>query len=319
MKIIIDFNNPPTSTKMVILEKRHIIGVAAAIALLLLIIVFQSAKAIASYWVQTDSPIVTEIAKNEIKKSNERRNLLWQDNVDTLLTEIADLHSNIIALRQNGIALANYMGLSGELLFTPPKEPTHFNKLSHSSAPETKSADITDWLYQQTAVADTIEKNYQILNYYGINNAIQSKTIPIENPVLGQSWTSSRYGYRRDPFTNRKAFHSGNDYSAKRGTPIVAGASGFVIYAGRLGRYGNVIQIYHGDGISTLYGHLHKIGTKKWAYVNNGDVIGQVGSTGRSTGPHLHYEVRVDNRAKSVTRTINNLKKTRYISQDKKV
>ncbi|MEM9971394.1 MAG: M23 family metallopeptidase [Pseudomonadota bacterium] len=103
---------------------------------------------------------------------------------------------------------------------------------------------------------------------------------------------SSRFGRRKDPFTGRTAVHGGLDFRAKRGTPIYATASGRVTKAGRHGGYGKLVEIDHGGGITTRYAHLSRINVKKGDKIKRGVGIGKVGSTGRSTGPHLHYEVR---------------------------
>ena len=143
--------------------------------------------------------------------------------------------------------------------------------------------------------------------------AVLRRTIPMERPVAGKHWRTSMFGYRKDPFTGRRAFHSGYDYAARVGVPVVAGADGVVVYGGRLGNYGKAIQIYHGGGVSTLYGHLSEMTAERWSFVRKGDVIGAVGNTGRSTGPHLHYEVRFDNRPQPVRRAIRTLQKERGI------
>lgn len=115
---------------------------------------------------------------------------------------------------------------------------------------------------------------------------------------------SSHYGSRRDPFTGDWAFHNGTDFSAPIGTPVYAPADGKVRYAGRMVGYGNLIEIEHGLGFEvkslrsvsylTRYGHLSKIGVRPKQEVQRGQIIGYVGNTGRSTGPHLHYEIYVD-------------------------
>jgi murein DD-endopeptidase MepM/ murein hydrolase activator NlpD len=107
---------------------------------------------------------------------------------------------------------------------------------------------------------------------------------------------SSGYGWRDDPIRHTWKFHSGTDFKADPGTPVGAAGDGVVVFAGRQGGYGNVIYIDHGGGVVTLYGHLRRIEVKKDAPVAAGERIGQVGSTGRATGPHLHFEVRLDGR-----------------------
>jgi murein DD-endopeptidase MepM/ murein hydrolase activator NlpD len=105
---------------------------------------------------------------------------------------------------------------------------------------------------------------------------------------------SSGFGWRDDPIRHTRSFHSGTDFRSHPGTPVVAAGDGVVAFCGRRGGYGNVIDIDHGGGVVTRYAHLRRIETRKSAAVTAGQEIGQVGSTGRTTGPHLHFEVRLD-------------------------
>jgi hypothetical protein len=107
---------------------------------------------------------------------------------------------------------------------------------------------------------------------------------------------TSPFGWRSSPFTGGREFHQGLDISATVNTPVTAPARGKVIFACRNGSYGLVIGLDHGFNITTRYAHLHRIAVKKGDIVNRGDIIGYVGNTGRSTGPHLHYEVRRHNK-----------------------
>ncbi|NKB51212.1 MAG: peptidoglycan DD-metalloendopeptidase family protein [Rhizobiaceae bacterium] len=118
-----------------------------------------------------------------------------------------------------------------------------------------------------------------------------AQSLPHGSPTPGKR-ISSRYGTRKDPFTKRAAVHGGLDYRARRGTPVRATASGRVIKAKRFGGYGKLVEVDHGDGITTRYAHLSKIRVKLGQRIKKGTRVGDVGSTGRSTGPHLHYEVR---------------------------
>ena len=104
---------------------------------------------------------------------------------------------------------------------------------------------------------------------------------------------TSGFGYRLSPFTGQAKLHAGLDIANRVGTPIVAPAKGTVTFSGWQGAYGNVIIINHGNSITTRYAHMEKALAKEGQVVNRGDVIGTIGNTGRSTGPHLHYEVRV--------------------------
>lgn len=112
-----------------------------------------------------------------------------------------------------------------------------------------------------------------------------------------RSSISSGFGYRRDPFTGRAAMHSGLDFKAAQGTPVYAAANGRVSFVGRKSGYGKVVEISHGNGMMTRYAHLSAFKAKQGQKVEAGDRIGAIGSTGRSTGPHLHFEVRINDRA----------------------
>ncbi len=108
---------------------------------------------------------------------------------------------------------------------------------------------------------------------------------------------SSSFGYRRDPFTGAAAMHKGLDFRGPKGAPIYAAAQGRVSFVGRKSGYGNVVEISHGNGLMTRYAHMSKFIAKRGQTVTAGQTIGAIGSTGRSTGPHLHFEVRINNRA----------------------
>lgn len=120
--------------------------------------------------------------------------------------------------------------------------------------------------------------------------------IPSVQPVQHLQFTSN-FGIRSDPFRGTAAMHAGVDIPGPVGTPIYATADGIVDHAGRQGGYGNMVEINHGKGIATRYGHLSKILVADGAKVTRGQLIALMGSTGRSTGPHLHYEVRIDGHA----------------------
>jgi murein DD-endopeptidase MepM/ murein hydrolase activator NlpD len=121
--------------------------------------------------------------------------------------------------------------------------------------------------------------------------------VPYRKPVIGEVEFTSGFGIRTDPFLGRPAMHTGLDFRASMGDPVRATANGKVASAGWAGGYGRMVEIDHGNGLSTRYGHLSEIGVKVGDPIKIGQVIGQVGSTGRSTGPHLHYETRIDGEA----------------------
>jgi murein DD-endopeptidase MepM/ murein hydrolase activator NlpD len=140
------------------------------------------------------------------------------------------------------------------------------------------------------------------LNHYDSLSGIARK-MPFANPIPGAK-ISSNFGYRKDPFNGRSAMHSGMDFKAPTGTPVRATGDGVIVRAGRKGGYGKTVEIRHKNGLITRYAHLSRINVKKGHKVNVGQVIGKVGSTGRSTGPHLHYEVRQGKTARNPSKYI---------------
>ncbi|MFO7816240.1 MAG: M23 family metallopeptidase [Thermodesulfobacteriota bacterium] len=107
-----------------------------------------------------------------------------------------------------------------------------------------------------------------------------------------QGWISSDFGYRDSPFTGRREFHKGLDISGPSGTPIYAPANAEVVFCGKDGGYGICVVLDHGHGLKTRYGHLSRYSVEPGQQVERGQLLGYIGNTGRSTGPHLHYEVR---------------------------
>jgi len=128
-----------------------------------------------------------------------------------------------------------------------------------------------------------------------LRQSVLKETLPSIYPV-NVPYRSSSYGWRQDPFRGVRAFHSGLDFSAAHGEPIIATAGGIVVEASQGRNYGKFITIKHGDGLETRYAHASKLFVKKGDLVNKKDIIALVGNTGRSTGPHLHYEIRLKGR-----------------------
>lgn len=137
-----------------------------------------------------------------------------------------------------------------------------------------------------SSTLDKVEKSFNELNE---TLDLTPSIWPLISTEQGR--ITSSLGYRRDPFTGKRTYHSGIDISAELGTPIIAPANGVVMKAQKIGGLGNLLEIDHGLKFITRYGHLTKFNVKKHDNVKRGDIIGYLGNTGRSTGPHLHYEV----------------------------
>lgn len=156
----------------------------------------------------------------------------------------------------------------------PPTDnlPMELDRLSHEMNSRTRS-------FQE--LIDQLEAKRSVL-----------ASTPTIWPVKG--WLTAGFGYRRSPFTGLRQMHEGVDISNSVGTPVIAPADGMVSYAGPLGGFGNVISIDHGHSISTFYAHLQQHKVSQGRRIKRGDLIALVGTTGRATGPHLHYEIQVN-------------------------
>jgi murein DD-endopeptidase MepM/ murein hydrolase activator NlpD len=161
--------------------------------------------------------------------------------------------------------------------------------------PPSRDPDVTLHVLSRS-LSDLATRSQRIETFYADQTARLSHT-PSVWPVRG--YFSSEFGRRLDPFTGGKDFHPGIDVSAPRGTNVVAPADGVVLAVGRRGAYGLAIVIDHGYGMITRYGHLEGLNVRAGQRVRRGDVVGFVGSTGRSNAPHLHYEVWVDDKAQN--------------------
>ena len=122
-------------------------------------------------------------------------------------------------------------------------------------------------------------------------------SVPVRKPISGEGEIVSGFGVRIDPFLSRPAMHTGLDFRAEIGDPVLVTANGTVTSAGWSGGYGKMVEVDHGNGLATRYGHMSEIDVKVGQQVKIGQSLGKVGTTGRSTGPHLHYETRIDGEA----------------------
>jgi murein DD-endopeptidase MepM/ murein hydrolase activator NlpD len=146
-----------------------------------------------------------------------------------------------------------------------------------------------DFLARQT---ETHSDYYGVLESQLLNARVKQNLTPAALPVNLGTWNASGFGWRIDPITGQMALHEGIDFIAEHGTPIKAAAAGVVVTAELHSAYGNMVEIDHGGDMLTRYAHASKILVKSGQLVKSGEKIAEVGNTGRSTGPHLHFEVR---------------------------
>lgn len=201
-------------------------------------------------------------------------------------------------LEQQLRTLANLEPIPEEVRRLGVGGPPAFSELQDEASPSVpvrQARDTLNRLEELYRQAEFQESNFREILSSLRESAEQLDHVPSISPVR-TGWFSSRYGNRTDPFTKRMTFHHGLDFSAFTGTPVLATANGRVRKAGRHGTLGLMIEIDHGNGIMTRYGHNSRLLVKVGQEVKRGEVIAEVGSTGRSTSPHCHYEVHVNGR-----------------------
>ena len=152
--------------------------------------------------------------------------------------------------------------------------------------------DLTQWLTRLDQAAEQDLDLFTLVESRLLQTRLKALMIPSSRPVEGP--VGSGFGFRSDPISGRGALHSGLDFPGDVGTPIHAAAGGLVLASEWHAAYGQVIEIDHGNGIVTRYAHCSKVNVEAGALVKRGQLIGAVGSSGRSTGPHLHFEVLLD-------------------------
>jgi len=216
-----------------------------------------------------------------------RQNLDYEVSVDHLNEKVASLEDFVMKLS----VMAGLGDPSIEAMDGGVGGPAQME----FGAPPSAYSHARQELERMRGELSDLEERSRVLERFYEQNSLMLASTPSIWPVRG--YFSSTYGYRRDPFTGDRAMHHGIDVSTPTGRPVVATADGVVLYAAPRGTYGNVVVIDHKFDMMTRYAHLSKFAVRAGARVKRGDVIGYVGSTGRSRAPHLHYEVWVDDRA----------------------
>lgn len=209
----------------------------------------------------------TELAESQT------RNMLLQEG---LIDQSFDEQSAIIASRQAALAVTSRNGA---------------NRRTSIPVRSVKSilGSLDDYTRDFNVQLSDLEERVETLHQDALEAVDYSRAQPNIFPVNGS--ITSGYGWRKHPITGRRHFHEGIDIAGYYGTPIKAAADGTVVFAGYKVGYGRTVLISHGYGLETLYAHCSSLKVSKWQEVRRGDIIGYVGSSGSSTGPHLHYEI----------------------------
>jgi murein DD-endopeptidase MepM/ murein hydrolase activator NlpD len=228
--------------------------------------------------------------------------MLWKvSQFNALRTEKEDLKNRYSRLEQvakeRDIQVASLGSLAGEVssLYGLKSDPA----MVTAATVNVKDAQVTSSLDQLYALrtsaltgATMTGLSFGLIRNVTTADWIQANSAPNLWPVEG--FVTGSFGERIDPFNGEGAFHSGIDIASQMGEPVIAPADGVVLFADFMGGYGRVVMIDHGHGITTRYGHLANFVVAAGQRVQRGDTIGHVGLSGRSTGPHLHYEVRIN-------------------------
>lgn len=237
--------------------------------------------------------IVGSVYKDELAQQQEELDALKQhnqENINALTNSLARLQAHIIRLDSLGNQLADVAKLD-KTAFNFDFEPA----MGGPAEPGEEFEDIkySDFVKRMEQITHDINDRTQqlsILEKLLISEHFNLTTTPTGRPAE-KGWISSYFGIRKDPFSGKRKMHKGIDMAGKTGTDVVATADGVVIRAEKQNGYGKLLEIDHGHGITTRYGHNKTITVKVGDIVKQGQVIAKMGSTGRSTGPHVHYEV----------------------------
>jgi len=207
-----------------------------------------------------------------------------------LTIKLAELQSHVLRLNALGDRLADEANI--------PDQEFNFQQLPPSGGPmlqlaQSSKKSLADLLLKITELESQLvfeEKQLEMLESLTLGHHIENKSYLSGKPIT-KGWLSSYFGIRKDPFNGRAAMHKGIDFAGKEDASIIATGSGVVTWSGERYGYGHLIEINHGKGLKTRYGHNKRLMVAVGDVVTKGQVIALMGSTGRSTGPHVHYEI----------------------------
>jgi murein DD-endopeptidase MepM/ murein hydrolase activator NlpD len=228
-----------------------------------------------------------EMEKQQVNIDTAKNNAV--KNLDALSARLSTLQAHLLRLDALGSRLIDIANMS----------ETEFNMLEPPGlggplmVTEQNSLGVIDFVEELQAVSQKIEdrsEKFAAIESMLLDSNVQSQILPEGSPVTG-GWTSSLFGWRTDPISGRKDFHEGIDLAGRSGSNVSSVAAGIVTWSGRHSGYGNMIEISHGNGYVTRYAHNKKNLVVVGEKVEKGQIIAVMGSSGRSTGPHVHFEV----------------------------
>jgi murein DD-endopeptidase MepM/ murein hydrolase activator NlpD len=261
--------------------------------LLLLILATASVLLVLSlrYAERLGVPQLEALVASAREHESRRTESFVQVNLDAMAVKLGQMQAQLTRLDALGERVSTLAGLKpAEFRFS--ESPGRGGALSASSEPQSLSMnDLSRRVEAVSRQMETRTDQLELLENALFDARAKKRLMPTVRPVEA-AWNASSFGWRIDPFSGQQAMHEGMDFIAEVGTPIVAAAGGVVTYAAFHHQYGNMVEIDHGNDFVTRYAHAHRLHVKAGDVVRRGRKIAEVGSTGRSTGPHLHFEVR---------------------------
>ncbi|MHB9103350.1 MAG: M23 family metallopeptidase [Sulfuricella sp.] len=230
--------------------------------------------------------LVLSAQRNEAAKNQ----IYLRENLNAMAVKLGQMQAHVLRLDSLGERLATLTGI-GKQEFNFDKKPGQGGAESSRPARDMTMSEFGQQLDGLMKKLDDRSDQLGLMEAMLVQQQAKKVAMPSTRPVT-TGWYSSNYGWRIDPFTGQKAFHEGVDFMADTGTAIHAAGGGIVVYADTYAGYGNMIEIDHGNGLISRYAHASKLLAKVGDVVMKGQKIGEVGNTGRSTGSHLHFEVR---------------------------
>lgn len=218
-----------------------------------------------------------------------------QVHLDAYAKELGELQARMMRLDAQSERLAKIAGDKAKSKSNPNTDnllPANRGGPLINARPMTEK-DLKEAIRELTKAVDLRDDSLSSLEAKLLQQSVLKDMLPNRSPI-NAAYNSSSYGWRIDPFNGNKAFHEGLDFTANTGTPIRAAADGIVSEAIHTPDYGNLVKIQHGSGLETRYAHASKLLVKAGDRVTKGQIVAEVGNTGRSTGPHLHYEIRLN-------------------------
>jgi murein DD-endopeptidase MepM/ murein hydrolase activator NlpD len=287
------------SSGLVTLNKKKMAAVLTAVFFVLPATFLFTGYKIGVYYMQSNPDdlmvaMESEMDVQRLKIDEVTKNA--EENMNALALRLGKLQAHVIRLDALGSRLTSMAKLNnGEFDFS--QSPAQGGPVSaNDNSTPMQVPDFMKSLQDLSSQLDDRNQQLSVLETMMMNRNLQAEVMPAGRPI-SQGWLSSYFGIRTDPFTGRRAHHSGVDFAGKMGSDVVTVAAGVVTYAAKRSGYGRLVEINHGNGYSTRYGHNSENLVKVGDTVKKGQVVAKMGTSGRSTGPHVHFEVLYNGRA----------------------